>query len=283
MAALHRRVVRNNVFAWSERFLASLRRGRRGTRGAAAGAARPSCPERRRWRAFRAARRAGCSSSTTTARSCPTPAARARPCPPPDLRRAAAGAGRALPATACAWSRAAPRADLEHWFGGTCPACGWRPSTARCCGRRAASWEPLRPRLPTRAGRRACCPVLEHFADRTPGSFIEEKEYALVWHYRLSDPEFGEWLANELAATLERDAGGDRAAGHARPEVGGGAPRLGATRASWSPGCSRPARRADFRLAMGDDRTRRGPLRAPACARPGRCTWARDPPGPASG
>jgi trehalose 6-phosphate synthase/phosphatase len=46
-------------------------------------------------------------------------------------------------------------------------------------------------------------PVLEHFTDRTPGSFIEEKEYSLVWHYRMSDPEFGEWLANELAATLE--------------------------------------------------------------------------------
>lgn len=45
--------------------------------------------------------------------------------------------------------------------------------------------------------------VLEEFVDRTPGSFIEEKEFSVVWHYRMSDPEFGEWLANELAANLE--------------------------------------------------------------------------------
>jgi len=44
---------------------------------------------------------------------------------------------------------------------------------------------------------------LEHFVDRTPGSFVEEKKYALVWHYRMADPEFGEWLANELVSMLE--------------------------------------------------------------------------------
>jgi trehalose 6-phosphate synthase/phosphatase len=47
-------------------------------------------------------------------------------------------------------------------------------------------------------------PVLEQFVDRTPGSLIEEKEYSLVWHYRMSDPEFGEWLANELVLALEQ-------------------------------------------------------------------------------
>jgi trehalose 6-phosphate synthase/phosphatase len=46
--------------------------------------------------------------------------------------------------------------------------------------------------------------VLEHFVDRTPGSFIEEKEFSLVWHYRMADPVFGTWLANELVATLEQ-------------------------------------------------------------------------------
>jgi trehalose 6-phosphate synthase/phosphatase len=46
-------------------------------------------------------------------------------------------------------------------------------------------------------------PILEHFVDRTPGSFLEEKKYGLVWHYRLTEPEFGEWLANELVSMLE--------------------------------------------------------------------------------
>ena len=46
-------------------------------------------------------------------------------------------------------------------------------------------------------------PILEHFVDRTPGSFIEEKEFSLVWHYRMADLEFGEWLANDLVANLD--------------------------------------------------------------------------------
>ncbi len=46
-------------------------------------------------------------------------------------------------------------------------------------------------------------PILEHFVDRTPGSFIEEKEFSLVWHYRMADLEFGDWLANDLVANLE--------------------------------------------------------------------------------
>jgi trehalose 6-phosphate synthase/phosphatase len=46
-------------------------------------------------------------------------------------------------------------------------------------------------------------PILDHFVDRTPGSFVEEKKHALVWHYRMAEPEFGEWLANELVSMLE--------------------------------------------------------------------------------
>ncbi len=46
-------------------------------------------------------------------------------------------------------------------------------------------------------------PILEHFVNRTPGSFIEDKEYSLVWHYRMCAPDFGEWLALELVAMLE--------------------------------------------------------------------------------
>jgi trehalose 6-phosphate synthase/phosphatase len=46
-------------------------------------------------------------------------------------------------------------------------------------------------------------PILEHFVDRTPGSFIEEKEFSLVWHYRMADLEFGDWLANDLVANLD--------------------------------------------------------------------------------
>jgi len=45
-------------------------------------------------------------------------------------------------------------------------------------------------------------PILEFYVDRTPGSFIEEKEFALVWHYRKADPELSSLRAKEQEDTL---------------------------------------------------------------------------------
>jgi trehalose 6-phosphate synthase/phosphatase len=45
-------------------------------------------------------------------------------------------------------------------------------------------------------------PILETYVDRTPGSFIEEKNYSLVWHYRKSEPDQGDLRANELKDEL---------------------------------------------------------------------------------
>ena len=45
-------------------------------------------------------------------------------------------------------------------------------------------------------------PILEAYTDRLPGSFIEEKDYALVWHYRNANFEKAERLAKELFDTL---------------------------------------------------------------------------------
>jgi trehalose 6-phosphate synthase/phosphatase len=64
------------------------------------------------------------------------------------------------------------------------------------------TWEALRPQVPAE-WKNTLMPILEHFVDRTPRSFVEEKKYALVWHYRMADPEFGEWLANGLVSMLE--------------------------------------------------------------------------------
>ena len=46
-------------------------------------------------------------------------------------------------------------------------------------------------------------PILEGFSDRTPGTFIEEKHHALVWHYRKADPELGKVRASELKTLLK--------------------------------------------------------------------------------
>ncbi len=45
-------------------------------------------------------------------------------------------------------------------------------------------------------------PILESWVDRTPGSFIEEKEFSLVWHYRKANPKLGELRARELMNNL---------------------------------------------------------------------------------
>lgn len=50
---------------------------------------------------------------------------------------------------------------------------------------------------------KAVRPVLETFVDRTPGTFIEEKNYSLAWHYRKTNPGLGEIRANELSAVLK--------------------------------------------------------------------------------
>jgi trehalose 6-phosphate synthase/phosphatase len=44
--------------------------------------------------------------------------------------------------------------------------------------------------------------ILELYVDRTPGSFIERKDYSLVWHYRKADTDFGELRARELVSNL---------------------------------------------------------------------------------
>jgi len=46
-------------------------------------------------------------------------------------------------------------------------------------------------------------PVLDTYVDRTPGTFIEEKTYSLVWHYRKAQNGLGELRANELTNTLK--------------------------------------------------------------------------------
>jgi len=46
-------------------------------------------------------------------------------------------------------------------------------------------------------------PVLETYVDRTPGSFIEEKTYSLVWHYRNAQKGLGELRAAELINNLK--------------------------------------------------------------------------------
>jgi trehalose 6-phosphate synthase/phosphatase len=45
-------------------------------------------------------------------------------------------------------------------------------------------------------------PILELFSDRTPGSFVEEKDFSLVWHYRRAEPELAYVRTQELRGAI---------------------------------------------------------------------------------
>jgi trehalose 6-phosphate synthase/phosphatase len=86
-----------------------------------------------------------------------------------------------------------------------------------------------------------------------PGSFVEQKEYSLVWHYRRVEPEFGTWLAGQLTALLD----GLLAEADARPVMGR---KIVEVRPVWAQGRLRRAigavpRWHRFSLAAGDDTT----------------------------
>lgn len=65
---------------------------------------------------------------------------------------------------------------------------------------RGGKWESLG----VQAGewKREMRPMLERYADRTPGSFIEEKDYSLAIHYRKADPELAAARMGELKGDL---------------------------------------------------------------------------------
>jgi len=61
-------------------------------------------------------------------------------------------------------------------------------------------WEMIQPL--TSEWKTEVYPILEIFVDRTPGSFIEEKDFSLAWHYRKADTTLGELRARELVNDL---------------------------------------------------------------------------------
>jgi trehalose 6-phosphate synthase/phosphatase len=142
--------------------------------------------------------------------------------------------------------------DLEDWFHGAPDI--WLASEHGAALRPAHStdWQLFLGRYSTEQRQRVLT-VLEEFVDRTPGSFIEEKEFSVVWHYRMSDPEFGEWLANELVANLElmlADTEFRAVHGSKTVEVRPIWANKGQVRERLTNGSS-----PDFMLAAGDDRT----------------------------
>lgn len=96
-------------------------------------------------------------------------------------------------------------------------------------------------------------PILQLYADRLPGAFVEEKEFSLVLHYRRSDPELASQRAKELCddlADFTRNSEVQVLRGHKVVEVRHVAAHKGIVVTTWVPEIQ-----PDFLLAIGDDWT----------------------------
>lgn len=96
-------------------------------------------------------------------------------------------------------------------------------------------------------------PVLELYADRLPGAFVEEKDYSLVWHYRAADPELGSQRSQELLDHLVNFTANidvQILQGHKVIEVKSGGVNKGSTGLLWM-----QRETYEFVMAIGDDWT----------------------------
>lgn len=95
--------------------------------------------------------------------------------------------------------------------------------------------------------------VLEMYVNRTPGSFVEKKDYSLVWHYRKVETGLGDLRTRELTSHLkyissEKDI--QIMEGHKIVEVKDSQVNKGNAATNWL-----KDQQYDFCMACGDDRT----------------------------
>lgn len=95
--------------------------------------------------------------------------------------------------------------------------------------------------------------VLETYTDRTPGSFIEDKSYSLVWHYRKVEEGLGDLRAHEIISHLKvtvANKGLQLMPGNKVLEFKNIEVNKGKAAQFWLHG-----KNPDFILALGDDHT----------------------------
>ena len=96
-------------------------------------------------------------------------------------------------------------------------------------------------------------PIMDIFASRTPGAFVEEKSYSLAWHYRRVETGLGQLRANELSADVSHfltDRGLQLLMGDKVIEIKSTAVNKGKAVQRWL-----DKEEYNFILAIGDDHT----------------------------
>lgn len=91
-----------------------------------------------------------------------------------------------------------PKSDLEKWFGAK--RIDLIAEHGAYFKRHESGW--IRIPEAIAAWKSVVDPVMQIFTERCPGSFIEEKEFSLAWHYRNADSDLGFLRSRELIGRL---------------------------------------------------------------------------------
>jgi trehalose 6-phosphate synthase/phosphatase len=141
------------------------------------------------------------------------------------------------------------RAFLEHWFGSL--KVGLIAEHGVWVREHGGTWDMHRA-VPTN-WKEDIRPILERYVDRTPGTFVEEKEFSLAWHYRGADAFLAQIRSGELREDLllrTRSLHLALLEGSKVFEVKSAEINKGAAVQRWLAGTDH-----DFIFAAGDDRT----------------------------
>lgn len=90
------------------------------------------------------------------------------------------------------------KTTLQSWFGTL--DIGLVAEHGAWIRKRNEEWRMLKPL--TSDWKPKILPILETYSDRLPGSFVEDKEFSLAWHYRMADQEMASTIAKELLDDL---------------------------------------------------------------------------------
>ena len=144
---------------------------------------------------------------------------------------------------------------LERWVGGLGIDMAAEHGVRR---RRGGRWE-VAPGM-SDAWKAKVREVLDDMVERTPGSFIEEKEFSLAWHYRKAEKDLGAKRVREfrevlsyLTANLDLQV----LEGHKVVEIKNAGVNKGKAAATWIENAD-----YDFALTIGDDHTDEDTFRA---------------------